>query len=74
MKALQNYAKITGLPALPPSWTFGLYLSTSFTTSYDQKTVSDFLKGMRDRDCPVRVFHLDCLWVQVESRQLTLAG
>jgi alpha-glucosidase (family GH31 glycosyl hydrolase) len=56
-----NYVRMTGRPALPPAWTFGLYLSTSFTTSYDQDTVSSFLKGMRDRDCPVRVFHLDCL-------------
>ncbi|WWD19436.1 hypothetical protein CI109_103896 [Kwoniella shandongensis] len=50
--------------ALPPAWTYGLYLSTSFTTSYDQKTVSSMLKGMKDRDCPVRVFHLDCFWMK----------
>jgi alpha-glucosidase (family GH31 glycosyl hydrolase) len=61
VQALLNYVRMTGRPALPPAWTFGLYLSTSFTTSYDQDTVSSFLKGMRDRDCPVRVFHLDCL-------------
>ncbi|RSH95008.1 hypothetical protein EHS25_000093 [Saitozyma podzolica] len=62
--ALLNYVRMTGRPALPPAWTFGLYLSTSFTTSYDQDTVSSFLKGMRDRDCPVRVFHLDCFWMR----------
>jgi alpha-glucosidase (family GH31 glycosyl hydrolase) len=62
--ALQNYVKMTGLPSLPPAWTFGLYLSTSFTTDYDQATVSSFLKGMRDRKCPVRVFHLDCFWMK----------
>lgn len=61
---------MTGLPALPPAWTFGLYLSTSFLTSYDQGTVSSFLKGMKDRDCPVRVFHLDCLYVLgIKSRE-----
>lgn len=59
--ALLNYVAMTGRPALPPAWTFGLYLSTSFTTSYDQKTVTGFLQQMRDRDCPVRVLHLDCL-------------
>lgn len=61
MQVLQNYVRMTGMPALPPAWTFGLYLSTSFLTSYDQNTVSGFLKGMKERDCPVRVFHLDCL-------------
>ncbi|KAJ9114971.1 hypothetical protein QFC24_007087 [Naganishia onofrii] len=40
--ALMNYAKSTGKPALPPSWTYGLYLSTSFTP-YDEKTVLSFL-------------------------------
>ncbi|KAL7424945.1 hypothetical protein Q5752_000632 [Cryptotrichosporon argae] len=62
--ALMNYVRLTGKPALPPAWTFGLYLSTSFTTSYDQQTVSGFLKGMKDRGCPVRVFHLDCFWMK----------
>jgi alpha-glucosidase (family GH31 glycosyl hydrolase) len=60
-QALSNYVKLTGMPALPPAWSFGLYLSTSFTTSYDQATVTSFLEGMRSRGCPVRVFHLDCL-------------
>jgi alpha-glucosidase (family GH31 glycosyl hydrolase) len=62
--ALQNYVRMTGRPSLPPAWTYGLYLSTSFTTSYDQKTVSGFLQGMKDRDCPVRVLHLDCFWMK----------
>ena len=46
--------------SLPPSWTFGLYMSTSFTTSYDEKTVSGFLDGMKQRECYTRVLHLDC--------------
>ena len=46
------------------TWTFGLWLSTSFLTSYDEKTVSGFLQGMQDRNCPVRVFHLDCFWMK----------
>ncbi|TXT04232.1 hypothetical protein VHUM_04230 [Vanrija humicola] len=62
--ALQNYVRMTGRPALPPAWTYGLYLSTSFTTSYDQDTVSGFLAGMRERNCPVRVLHLDCFWMK----------
>lgn len=62
--ALRNYVRMTGRPALPPTWTYGLYLSTSFTTSYDQDTVSGFLQGMKERNCPVRVLHLDCFWMK----------
>lgn len=63
-QVLSNYTALTGRPGLPPAWSFGLYLSTSFTTSYDQDTVSKFLQGMRDRGCPVRVLHLDCFWMR----------
>ncbi|OJT14122.1 Alpha-xylosidase [Trametes pubescens] len=64
LKILERYTRLTGRPALLPSWTFGLWLSTSFLTSYDEKTVSGFLQGMQTRNCPVRVFHLDCFWMK----------
>lgn len=64
LEILERYTRMTGRPALLPSWTFGLWLSTSFLTSYDDKTVSSFLQGMQDRNCPVRVFHLDCFWMK----------
>ncbi|PCH38356.1 glycoside hydrolase family 31 protein [Wolfiporia cocos MD-104 SS10] len=64
LEILERYTRMTGRPALLPTWTFGLWLSTSFLTSYDEKTVSGFLQGMLDRSCPVRVFHLDCFWMK----------
>ncbi|OAL54160.1 hypothetical protein IQ07DRAFT_619356 [Pyrenochaeta sp. DS3sAY3a] len=60
---LRSYSQITGTPALPPAWTFGLWLSTSFTTEYDEQTVTSFLDGMQQRDIPVSVFHFDCFWM-----------
>lgn len=45
-------------------WSFGLWLSTSFTTSYDEKTVSGFIDGMAERDLPLSVFHFDCFWMR----------
>lgn len=60
---VQRYTTITGKPALPPAWTFGLWLSTSFTTEYDEGTVTSFLDGMAERDIPVSVFHFDCFWM-----------
>ena len=61
---LERYTALAGRPALPPAWTFGLWLSSSFTTSYDEKTVMAFVDGMRARDIPLRVFHFDCFWMR----------
>jgi len=61
---IKNYTSLTGKPALPPSWTFGLWLSTSFTTNYDEKTVNEFIDGMAERDIPLQVFHFDCFWMK----------
>jgi alpha-D-xyloside xylohydrolase len=61
---LEKYTALTGRPALPPAWTFGLWLSTSFTTNYDEATVTSFLDGMLERDLPLSVFHFDCFWMR----------
>ena len=62
--AIQKYTELTGKPALPPAWSFGLWLSTSFTTNYDEATTSSFIQGMKDRDIPLSVFHFDCFWME----------
>lgn len=61
---LMRYTDITGKPSLPAPWTFGLWLSTSFTTNYDEKTVNSFVDGMLDRGIPLKVFHFDCFWMK----------
>lgn len=61
---LSKYCALTGMPALPPAWSFGLWLTTSFTTSYDEETVTGFIQGMADRDLPLHVFHFDCFWMR----------
>ena len=63
-EVLKTYANITGKPALPPAWSFGLWLSTSFTTDYDEKTVASFIDGMAEREIPLSVFHYDCFWMK----------
>ena len=63
-EALEKYTRLTGLPALPPAWSFGLWLSTSFTTQYDENTTTSFIQGMADRDIPLHVFHFDCFWMK----------
>jgi len=61
---LERYTALTGRPALPPAWSFGLWLSTSFTTDYDEKTVTSFIDGMAARDIPLHIFHFDCFWMK----------
>ena len=63
-QVLERYTALTGRPALPPAWSFGLWLTTSFTTDYDEKTVTGFIQGMADRDLPLHVFHFDCFWMK----------
>ncbi|MGI5439692.1 alpha-xylosidase [Streptomyces shenzhenensis] len=61
---LARYTALTGRPALPPAWSFGLWLTTSFTTSYDEGTVMSFVDGMAERGIPLSVFHFDCFWMR----------
>jgi len=63
-EVLERYTTLTGRPALPPRWSFGLWLTTSFTTDYDEETVTGFVQGMKDRDLPLHVFHFDCFWMK----------
>ena len=63
-EVLMKYTALTGKPALPAAWSFGLWLTTSFTTSYDEQTVTSFIQGMADRDLPLHVFHFDCFWMR----------
>ncbi len=61
---LRRYTDLTGKPALPAPWTYGLWLSTSFTTNYDEDTVMRFVDGMLERGIGLRVFHFDCFWMK----------
>lgn len=61
---LRRYTLLTGRPSLPPAWSYGLWLTTSFTTSYDERTVTSFLDGMRERSIPLSVFHFDAYWMK----------
>ena len=63
-EVLNRYTRFTGRPALPPAWSFGLWLTTSFTTNYDEATVNSFIDGMAERNLPLHVFHFDCFWMK----------
>lgn len=61
---VERLTALSGRPALPPAWSFGLWLTTSFTTNYDEETTGSFIQGMEDREIPLHVFHFDCYWMR----------
>ena len=61
---LSGYTAVTGRVPLLPEWSYGLWLSTSFLTNYDEETVLSFVDGMLERGIDLKVFHFDCLWMQ----------
>lgn len=61
---LRRYTALTGRAPMVPTWSFGLWLTTSFTTSYDEETVTGFVDGMAQRNLPLSVFHFDCFWMR----------
>lgn len=62
--ALEQYTALSGRPALPPEWSFGLWLSTSFTTNYNEADVLASIDRMTALGIPIRVFHFDCFWMK----------
>lgn len=61
---LDKYTALTGRAPQLPEWSFGLWLSTSFVTDYDEKTVTAFIDEMEKREIPLDVFHFDCFWMR----------
>lgn len=62
--ALEQYTALSGRPALLPEWSYGLWLSTSFQTSYDEPTIMANIERMESLGIPITVFHFDCFWMK----------
>jgi alpha-D-xyloside xylohydrolase len=57
---IARYCDITGRPALPPLWSFGLWMSRmSYREQAEVEAVAD---GMRAHDIPGDVIHIDTDW------------
>ena len=61
-KVIENFTALTERPVLPPAWSFGLWLTPSFSIDYDAQTIREFVDGMKKYDIPLRVFNLDSFY------------
>ncbi len=61
---LEQYTALSGRPAQLPAWSFGLWLSTSFTTNYDEQDILTNINRMEALGIPISVFHFDCFWMK----------
>lgn len=59
---LGRYTALTGRPALPPLWSFGVWMSRCMYR--DRAEVEASVARMRALDIPVDVYHLDPLWLR----------
>lgn len=61
---LEQYTALSGRPARLPEWSFGLWLSTSFTTNYNEQDILANIDKMEALGIPITVFHFDCFWMK----------
>ncbi|CZR50263.1 related to glucosidase II, alpha subunit [Phialocephala subalpina] len=64
---LKTYTILTGRPPLPPAWSFGLWLSTSFLTDYSEDVVTTQLERIKTESIPMSVLHFDCFWMKAHK-------
>jgi alpha-D-xyloside xylohydrolase len=55
------YTQLTGRPAVPPEWAFGLWASTCFV-QFTEASVLEVARRLRAEGIPCDVFHLDSFW------------
>ena len=63
-QALELYTALSGRPPKLPDWSFGLWLSTSFTTNYNETDIIANIERMEAEGIPISVFHFDCFWMR----------
>lgn len=59
---LQRYHSLTGQPALPPRWSFGLWMSKLGAYS-NEEAVLNAAREFRRREMPIDVLHIDPPWL-----------
>ncbi len=55
------YTDLTGKPAVPPEWAFGLWASSAFIQA-TETSVKEQTARLRKEGIPCDVYHFDCFW------------
>lgn len=63
-KILYEYRRLTGFPALPPLWSFGVWMSRMSYFSADE--VEEICGRLRKENFPCDVIHLDTGWFRTD--------
>ncbi len=64
---LRRYTELVGRPAIPPRWSFGVWMSRCMYRS--RREVEQVIRQARRRRFPVDVVHLDPLWLAGRRRR-----
>lgn len=60
---LSEYTALTGRSPVPPAWSFGLWLSTSWITENNADEIVAIIDRMAECGIPLSVFHFDARWM-----------
>ena len=61
---LYGYRQLTGFPAMPPLWSFGIWMSRMTYFSADE--INEICGRLRKEDYPCDVIHLDTGWFETD--------
>lgn len=63
-EVLSAYTALTGRSPVPPAWSFGLWLSTSWLPEFGREEVLAAIDRMAECGIPLEVFHFDARWMK----------
>ena len=61
---LSKYTALIGRSPIPPAWSFGLWLSTSWIPDSTEESVLAAIDGMAKCGTPLSVYHFDARWME----------
>ena len=63
LEALSEYTALIGRTPVPPAWSFGLWLSTSWAPEPTADEILEIIDKMKANEIPLSVFHFDARWM-----------
>ncbi len=59
---MEKYTRLMGRPALPPAWSFGMWMSSCYKTDFDEHSIVENVDRMVQMGIPLSTYHLDFFW------------